>query len=176
MLGGNRTYLVGPMARYSLSSGHLPEAAAGGAHAVELVYACDEALRLIEHYEPPDPPSVDVPPSAATGYGCTEAPRGLIYHRYSQNQRVIKTDLREFAGPRLDVPHDRLTWECEQAVRNHDPCISCSAHFLDVRVPNRAGLCATSRTRYHRVTSHRLADPFLRQLPAFRHDSARSPS
>jgi coenzyme F420-reducing hydrogenase alpha subunit len=183
VLGGNRTYLVGPMARYSLNSVRLPEAAASAARAaglgatcanpfrsiivraVELVYACEEALRLIEHYEPPDPPSVDVPPSAATGYGCTEAPRGLIYHRYritadgtigdakivpptSQNQRVIETDLREFAGPRLDLPHDRLTWECEQAVRNHDPCISCSAHFLDVRVLNRAGLCATSRTRY----------------------------
>jgi coenzyme F420-reducing hydrogenase alpha subunit len=183
VLDGSRTYLVGPMARYSMNSGHLPEAAASAARAaglgatctspfrsiivraVELVYACEEALRLIEHYEPPDPPSIDVPPAEATGYGCTEAPRGLLYHRYriiadgtitdakivpptSQNQRVIETDLREFAGPRLDLPHDRLTWECEQAVRNYDPCISCSTHFLDVRVLNRAGLCATSRTRY----------------------------
>src|SRR5204862_2305990 len=91
------------------------------------------------------------------GYGCTEAPRGLLYHRYrittdgtitdakivpptAQNQRVIETDLREFVGPRLDLPHDRLTWECEQAVRNYDPCISCSTHFLDLRILNRAGL------------------------------------
>ncbi|HLI36319.1 MAG TPA: nickel-dependent hydrogenase large subunit, partial [Streptosporangiaceae bacterium] len=169
VLGGGRTYLVGPMARYSLNSGLLPEAAASAARAaglgascanpfrsiivraVELVYACEEALRLIEGYQPPDPPSVDVPPVAAAGYGCTEAPRGLLYHRYritadgtvadakivpptSQNQRVIEEDLREFAGPRLGLPHDRLTWQCEQAVRNYDPCISCSAHFLDLRV------------------------------------------
>jgi coenzyme F420-reducing hydrogenase alpha subunit len=171
VLDGNRTYLTGPMARYSLNSGYLPEAAASAARAagldgtcdnpfrsivvraVELVYAFDEALRLIEGYEPPEPPSVDVPPVAATGYGCTEAPRGLLYHRYritadgtiadakivpptSQNLRVIEADLREFAGPRLGLPHDQLTWQCEQAVRSHDPCISCATHFLDLRVVN----------------------------------------
>jgi len=173
LLDGGRTYLVGPLARYSMHSGRLHEAAASAARAaglgatcanpfrsiivraVELVYACEEALRLIGRYEPPDPPSVDVPPAAATGYGCTEAPRGMLYHRYqinadgtianakivpptSQNQRVIEADLREFAGARLALPHEQLTWQCEQAVRNHDPCISCSTHFLDLRVVNRA--------------------------------------
>jgi coenzyme F420-reducing hydrogenase alpha subunit len=129
------------------------QTAAGSA--VELVYACDEALRLIDGYEPPDPPSVDVPPVAATGYGCNQAPRGTLYHRYriaadgtiadakivpptSQNLRVIEADLREFAGPRLGMPPDQLTWQCEQAVRSHDPCISCAAHFLDLRVVNRS--------------------------------------
>lgn len=171
VLDGNRTYLTGPMARYSLNSGYLPEAAASAARAaglggtcdnpfrsivvraVELVYAFDEALRLVGGYEPPDPPAVDVPPVAATGYGCTEAPRGMLYHRYriaadgtiadakivpptSQNLRVIEADLREFAGPRLGLPHDQLTWQCEQAVRSHDPCISCATHFLDLRVVN----------------------------------------
>jgi len=163
------TYLVGPMARYSLNAGLLPDSAAAAARAaglgptctnpfrsiivraVETLYACDEALRLIETYEPPDPPAVDVPPQEATGFGCTEAPRGLLYHRYriaadgtitdakivpptSQNQRAIEADLRAFVQDRLDLPHERLTWECEQAVRNYDPCISCATHFLDLRV------------------------------------------
>ncbi len=163
------TYFVGPMARYSLNSGLLPpdvtaaaRAAGLGAtctnpfrsiivRAVETLYACHEALRLIEVYEPPDPPSVEVPPRQATGFGSTEAPRGLIYHRYriaadgtiedakitpptSQNQRAIEADLRAFVQDRLDLPHAQLTWECEQAVRNYDPCISCSTHFLDLRV------------------------------------------
>jgi sulfhydrogenase subunit alpha len=164
-----KTYLTGPMARYSLNSGRLPDDVAAVARAaglgatcadpfrsiivraVELLYACGEALRLIRAYRPPDPPSVDVTPRAATGYGCTEAPRGLLYHRYiisqdgtvtdakivpptSQNQRVIEADLRDFASARLRLPHERLTAECEQAVRNYDPCISCAAHFLDLRV------------------------------------------
>jgi sulfhydrogenase subunit alpha len=163
------TYFVGPMARYSLNAGLLPDSAAAAARAaglgatctnpfrsiivraVETLYACDEALRLIGTYEPPDPPAVDVPPREATGFGCTEAPRGLLYHRYriaadgtitdakivpptSQNQRAIEADLRAFVQDRLDLPHERLSWECEQAVRNYDPCISCAAHFLDLRV------------------------------------------
>lgn len=163
------TYLVGPMARYGLNSGRLPAPVAEAARAaglgttcanpfrsiivraVEILYACDEALRLIGEYEPPDPPWAEVPPREATGYGWTEAPRGLLYHRYritaggtiadakivpptSQNQRAIEDDLRTFAAARLSLPHDRLTWECEQTVRSYDPCISCAAHFLDVRV------------------------------------------
>ncbi|TVZ05327.1 Ni/Fe hydrogenase subunit alpha [Trebonia kvetii] len=174
VLDGNRTYLTGPLARYRMNSALLPEAAASAARAagldgtcdnpfrsiivraVELVFACDEALRLIEDYEPPEPPSIEVPAAAATGYGCTEAPRGMLYHRYriaadgtiadakivpptSQNLRVIEADLREFAGPRLGMPRDELTLQCEQAVRSHDPCISCAAHFLDLRVVNRTG-------------------------------------
>ena len=164
-----RIYLTGPMARYSLNSdrlpGHIQEAARSvglGAtctnpfrsiivRAVELLFACDEALRLIGSYQPPAPPAIDVGPLGATGYGCSEAPRGMLYHRYtitedgtiadakivpptSQNQKVIEADLKDFAATRLALSHERLTWECEQAVRNHDPCISCATHFLDLRL------------------------------------------
>jgi sulfhydrogenase subunit alpha len=173
MLDG-RTYMTGPMARYSLNSAALPPDVAAAAHAaglgpacanpfrsivvraVELLYACAEALRLIDAYIPPSPPSATVPPRAATGYGATEAPRGMLYHRYvldgdgtvteakivpptSQNQRAIEADLRDFASTRLDLPHERLATECEQAVRSYDPCISCATHFLDLRV-REAGL------------------------------------
>ena len=168
-LDGGGTYLVGPMARYSLNAGLLPvtvmdAARAAGlgstctnpfrsiiVRAVETLYACEEAIRLLDAYQPPQPSWAEVPPRAGTGYGATEAPRGLLYHRYqinadgtvaaatiipptSQNQRVIESDLRAFVADRLDLPHDRLTWECEQAVRSYDPCISCAAHFLDLKV------------------------------------------
>ncbi len=169
VLHGGGTYLVGPMARYSLNADRLPatvtdaaRAAGLGAtctnpfrsiivRAVETLYACEEAIRLLDAYQPPEPACAEVLPRAGTGYGATEAPRGLLYHRYqingdgtvaaatiipptSQNQRVIESDLREFVADRLDLPHDRLTWQCEQAVRSYDPCISCAAHFLDLRV------------------------------------------
>jgi sulfhydrogenase subunit alpha len=119
--------------------------------AVELRYAAEEALRLIGSYQPPDPPAIEVTPREAHGYGVTEAPRGVLYHHYaltadgaitlakivpptSQNQRAVEADLRDFAATRLDLPRERLTWECEQAVRNYDPCISCATHFLTVTV------------------------------------------
>jgi sulfhydrogenase subunit alpha len=162
-------FLTGPLARYTISSASLSpvarqaaDAAGLGAtcrnpfrsivvRAVETVYAVGEALRIIDSYEPPDPPSVDVPPVAGVGHGVSEAPRGLLYHRYqlgddglvrsativpptSQNQAAIEADLRGVAAAGLHLPDDELTAACERCVRNYDPCISCSAHFLKVQV------------------------------------------
>jgi coenzyme F420-reducing hydrogenase alpha subunit len=165
-------YLVGPMARYSQNFERLAPRAQAAARAaglgetctnpfrsivvraVEVLHACEEARRLVEAYEPPDEPCVEVRPRAATGHAATEAPRGLLYHRYditddgrislarivpptSQNQGRIEDDLRAFIAPRLDLDDERLQWQCEQAIRNYDPCISCSAHFLKLHVDRR---------------------------------------
>src|SRR5262249_40989714 len=111
--------------------------------AVEVVCAIEEALRLIGEYQPPAAPSVAITPREGAGYGVSEAPRGVLYHRYeldgdgiirsarivpptSQNQRAIEDDLRRFVQARLDFDDARLSSECEQAIRNYDPCISCS--------------------------------------------------
>jgi coenzyme F420-reducing hydrogenase alpha subunit len=119
--------------------------------AVETVYAVDEAIRLIDRYEPPRRPYVEVPPRAGVGRGATEAPRGILFHRYeldtgglitsarivpptSQNQAAIEDDLRRFVATRLHLADERLTWACEQAIRNYDPCISCATHFLELTV------------------------------------------
>ena len=118
---------------------------------VELVYAADEALRLIAEYEEPDAPSIEVVPRAGVGHGCTEAPRGICWHRYeiddegtildakivpptSQNQKTIESDLRGVVERYADLPDDQLSLRCEQAIRNYDPCISCSTHFLKLEV------------------------------------------
>jgi coenzyme F420-reducing hydrogenase alpha subunit len=85
------------------------------------------------------------------GFGATEAPRGTLFHRYgidpdgsvtsarivpptAQNQASIEDDLRRFVDSHLDVDDEELTRLAEQAIRNYDPCISCSTHFLDLRV------------------------------------------
>jgi coenzyme F420-reducing hydrogenase alpha subunit len=119
--------------------------------AVELVFACHEALRIIRSYAKPDSPYVECQPHDAVGHGCTEAPRGLLYHRYhiadnglireariipptSQNQKAIEADLRQFAEANLHLDKEQLTWQCEQVVRNYDPCISCSCHFLNLKI------------------------------------------
>ena len=163
------SYLVGPLARYTLNVDRLSPVARDAARAaglgpvcrnpfrsivvraVELVYACDEALRIIGSYAPPDRPYVEAAPRAGTGYGCSEAPRGTLYHRYTiddrglilearimpptaQNQRRIEADLRAFVEAHLDEPPDELTWRCEQVIRNYDPCISCATHFLRLEI------------------------------------------
>jgi sulfhydrogenase subunit alpha len=168
-LGGHTPYLVGPLARYNLNAGRLSPPARQAAteaglgptcrnpfqsivvRAVEILEACEEALRLIDAYEPPEEPAVKAEPRAATGHGCTEAPRGILYHRYrtaadgtildarivpptAQNQGQIEADLRDFVQDHLNLPHQELAWRCEQVIRNYDPCISCATHFLDLRM------------------------------------------
>jgi coenzyme F420-reducing hydrogenase alpha subunit len=166
-------YVAGPLARYNLNFDRLSPLAQEAARAaglgptcnnpfqsiivrsVETLYACDEALRIIEAYEPPERPAVPVEPRAGWGYGCTEAPRGILYHRYqidetglirdariipptSQNQKTIEADLGRLVAAHLDLPQDELTWRCEQAVRNYDPCISCATHFLQLTIDREA--------------------------------------
>jgi coenzyme F420-reducing hydrogenase alpha subunit len=168
-LAGRGRYLTGPTARYTLSGAWLSPLAREAARraglgvdcrnpfrsiavrAVELVYAIDEALRLIEAYQPPAAPAAAVEPREGVGYGATEAPRGTLFHRYalaadgtviaarivpptSQNQAAIEDDLRRFVGDRLHLSDHQLTHDCEQAIRNYDPCISCATHFLDLTV------------------------------------------
>jgi coenzyme F420-reducing hydrogenase alpha subunit len=171
-LAGRGNYLVGPAARYPLSQRWLSPLARQAAdavglgaecrnpyrsilvRAVETVYAVEEALRIVDSYEPPARPYVEVSPRAGTGFGATEAPRGVLFHRYgldadglitsarivpptSQNQASIEDDLRRFVADRLDLDDELLTAQCEQAIRNYDPCISCATHFLDLRVDRR---------------------------------------
>jgi len=172
LAGHDGSYLTGPLARYTLNSRWLTPAAAAAAReaglgpdcrnpfrsivvrAVEIVCAIEEALRLIDAYQPPDRPFAEGAPRAGTGHGVSEAPRGVLYHRYeldeagivrsarivpptSQNQAAIQDDLRGFVQDRLELDDERLTRECEQAIRNYDPCISCAAHFLSLRVDRR---------------------------------------
>lgn len=160
-----RTYLTGALARYSLSSDRLlPEVREAAREAglgpscrnpfrsivvrgLEVLQVCEEALAIIRDYRPPDPSFLDVEPREGEGSACTEAPRGLLYHRYrldeqgrileativpptSQNQLAIETDLRRLVERGLDLPEADLAHLCERGVRNHDPCISCAAHFL----------------------------------------------
>lgn len=164
---GRGSYLVGPLARFNLNFDKLPmpaKEAATEAHlqppvrnpfrsivvrAVELVFACSEALRLIADYQAPTAPRTEVPNRAGVGQAITEAPRGVLYHRYafneqgliltakivpptSQNLKRIEDDLREYAAHLAAWPQEEATWKCEQAVRNYDPCISCATHFIRV--------------------------------------------
>ena len=163
------SYLCGPLARFALGGDRLSPLVREAARDVgveppcrdafrsivvrslELLYACDEALRIVEAYEEPEAPFVPVEPVAGVGYGATEAPRGLLYHRYridgdgtildakivpptSQNQLAIEEDLRAVVARYATLPDDELRGLCEQAIRNYDPCISCATHFLDLEV------------------------------------------
>ncbi len=168
-LRGRDAYLCGPLSRINLAFERLSPAAREAAGAVgfsvpcmnpfksllarllEIIHALDESLRFVASYTVPAVPSVDVRMHEGIGRGATEAPRGLLYHRYqlrddgtienakivpptSQNQKSIERDLFEIAPRLAAMPHPAACTLAEQTVRNHDPCISCSTHFLKLDI------------------------------------------
>ena len=166
----DQPYLVGPLARLNLNLDRLPAESRSLldetgiafpsknmfhsiiARAVEMHYVVCEAHRLLENYTRPDQAAADVVAMAGTGFGCTEAPRGLLWHRYaldengrvksarivpptSQNQTRIEEDLRQsLINVGLDNDQDMLRLHAEKVIRNYDPCISCATHFLTLTV------------------------------------------
>lgn len=162
-------YVCGPQARFALNADRLsPRAQEAATRAgltpgrinpfrsilvrgVEVVYAFDEAIRIIEGYRPPSSSAVETKPRAGRGAAATEAPRGLLYHRYnlddgatileakivpptSQNQCSIEDDLRAIAPTLAALPHADARARAEHAIRNYDPCISCATHFLRLSI------------------------------------------
>ncbi|GAA4616742.1 hypothetical protein GCM10023195_74540 [Actinoallomurus liliacearum] len=47
---------------------------------------------------------------------------------------AIEEDLRRLVRDRLDFDDEALTSACERTIRSYDPCVSCTAHFLDLKV------------------------------------------
>jgi coenzyme F420-reducing hydrogenase alpha subunit len=163
------SYFVGPLARMNLNMDKLmPQALAAAracgvswpcrnpymgiaARAVELIHACEEALAIIETYHEPAASRVEFKIRAGEGCAATEAPRGLLYHRYrindrglvefakivpptAQNYHRMEDDLRAILPGVLDQPEAEIAQVCEKLIRAYDPCISCSTHFLKLRL------------------------------------------
>lgn len=122
------------------------------ARALEIYYAMVEAIRIMRQYQLPDASRVKCTPSAGLGFWCTEAPRGLLWKRFelnenglvqsarivpptSQNQARIEADLRcSLQKYGLQQSEKDLREYSEKVIRNYDPCISCSTHFLTLNM------------------------------------------
>ncbi len=165
-----QVYLVGPLARMNLNHECLPQEILAQlndlkirfpsdnmfhsiiARAAEICLVIDEAIRLLENYTLPQQPSVAWKPRAGIATAATEAPRGLLWHRYSldeqglvrdaqivpptsQNQARIEQDIKQsLQAFGLNHDEDALRLHAETVIRNYDPCISCATHFLRLNV------------------------------------------
>jgi coenzyme F420-reducing hydrogenase alpha subunit len=166
------TYLVGPIARLNLNHEQLLPIAYKAledakvklpiknpyksliARAIELVQAYEEAILLVRNYKAEGPAHVELKLKAGEGAGATEAPRGLLYHRYqiddhglvqfakitpptAQNLPRIEADLFELVPKIINMPEAEATLTAEHLVRAYDPCISCATHFLKLKVEEK---------------------------------------
>lgn len=169
---GQSSYYVGPLARVSLAFDQLSPAARRTAEAIrfevpcfnpfraiiarglELIHSFEEGLELLKSYEPWAPSKRHYDYREAEGCAATEAPRGLIYHRYkvsadgkvefakivpptSQNQRQIEKDLAHWIPKVMTTNDQQMSDDCERLIRTYDPCISCSTHFLRMKVERK---------------------------------------
>jgi sulfhydrogenase subunit alpha len=163
------TYLVGPLARLNLNHEQLSPAAQQAmlaakiilplqnpyksliARAVELVEFFEEAIQLVKTYRPDGPAHLSLKLRAGEGAAATEAPRGLLYHRYqvdteglvqfakitpptAQNLGRIEADLFALAPQLAKMQEAQASRTAEDLVRAYDPCISCATHFLKLTV------------------------------------------
>ncbi|TWT48048.1 NAD-reducing hydrogenase HoxS subunit beta [Rubripirellula amarantea] len=162
-------YFLGPLARVGLNTDRLSPTAKRladevgitwpcynpfqsiVARSLELVHAFEEALAILREYQPARPAKINYEIQSGEGCAATEAPRGLLYHRYhfdddgkiaeakivpptSQNQPQIESDLRRWVTQILTDDDAATARKCENLVRCYDPCISCSTHFLKLKV------------------------------------------
>ncbi len=168
------SYFVGPLARIHLNYAQLPTVAKQTleetglrlplnrasmsivARAVEVLFAVEESLRIIEGYKAPSDPAVPIEVIPGEGMAATEAPRGILYHRYqvqedgsiqeakivpptSQNQGQIEQDLRTYLPEVLHLSNKEAAINCEKIIRSYDPCISCATHFLKLDIERVSG-------------------------------------
>ena len=167
-------YLTGPLARLNLNFAQLGKQARQVcedigfipplqnpyksllARAIELIQICAEAIELIVGYNPRGPSRSEITVKEGEGTGATEAPRGILYHRYvvsaegmirharivpptAQNLARMEADLWSLAPNILEMPHEQATQACEHLIRSYDPCISCATHFLKLKVETNDG-------------------------------------
>jgi coenzyme F420-reducing hydrogenase alpha subunit len=162
-------YIVGPLARYNLNFEQLGPTARSLcdelgippkltnpyksliARAVETIEVYERAIELADSYNPEGQSAIELKLKEGSGAAGSEAPRGLLYHRYhiddhgmiqdakivpptAQNLARIEADLEHLVPQVLEMEHEEATLTCEHLVRAYDPCISCATHFLKLKI------------------------------------------
>ena len=125
---------------------------------IEIIHSVDDSIKLIdellEEGMDEDKAMVEVKPKAGRGVGTVEAPRGLLIHDYTydddgkiekanliiptgMNYINIENDLNALVPDIIEKSEDEIRLACEMMIRAYDPCISCSTHFLNVKLVNK---------------------------------------
>lgn len=163
---GKEKYVVGPISRFNNNYEKLSETALKVSkeiglkpmeknsfktiliRMVEIIHSLEKSVEIIKNYKKPNI-KTDFRTKKSTGTGISEAPRGILWHRYSFNEdgKILEADIIPPTSQNQDAMEDtvknylsrfstdnikKLVFEAEKIVRNFDPCISCATHFLKV--------------------------------------------
>lgn len=124
------------------------------AQAIEVLHCFDRIIEILENNSFKDEDPAGYSPMAGRGVAYTEAPRGLLVHDYTydssghlmkaniitptaQNLKQMEDDLKILVPSILKKPEPEIKRQIEMLIRAYDPCFSCSAHFLNLKIKRR---------------------------------------
>jgi coenzyme F420-reducing hydrogenase alpha subunit len=125
------------------------------AQLVEVVHNVEDSIRLIDEIEAaglqsqPDYYNPEIKVKAGRSVGAVEAPRGILFHDYTYNEKGVCTkancviptnqnhgnielDMKALLPKVLNKTEKEIELSLEMLVRAYDPCISCSTHCIKV--------------------------------------------
>jgi F420-non-reducing hydrogenase large subunit len=126
------------------------------ARLVELIYAAERQLELVQDIDITDPKVRVIPTGVPDeGVGVVEAPRGTLYHHYKTDEKGMVTRVNLIVGTTNNnapicmsikkasqglikagtVITEGLLNKIEMAFRAYDPCLSCATHSLPGQMP-----------------------------------------
>jgi F420-non-reducing hydrogenase large subunit len=126
------------------------------ARLVELLYAAERQLELVQDIEITDPKVRVIPAKVPDeGVGVVEAPRGTLYHHYKTDEKGMVTKVNLIVGTTNNnapicmsirkaakglikagtIVTEGLLNRIEMAFRAYDPCLSCATHSLPGQMP-----------------------------------------
>ena len=121
------------------------------AQAIEILHCVDDALDIFKTIKIVDEKPVRKLPQSGIGVGVVEAPRGILYHMASvndkgmiddydvivptaQNQINIENDLKKYFNENIEKDETVLKLNAEKIIRAYDPCMSCATNFLKMEI------------------------------------------
>ncbi|HII72136.1 TPA: Ni/Fe hydrogenase subunit alpha [Candidatus Woesearchaeota archaeon] len=123
------------------------------AQAVEILEGVNRAIELLEGLElvEEENPEVKLRPCECEGIAAVSAPRGVLFHRYkfdkdgycvesdittptTQNLALMEEAISALLKKILNEDEESIKKKIEQLIRAYDPCVSCSTHFLEMKL------------------------------------------
>ncbi len=124
--------------------------------AIENLYSFERAIEVIDLLledggpRPEAPADVEAKVRAGRGVAATEVPRGTLYHEYelddagqvvyaniitptAQNQANVEKDFGSYLHRHPEADDATIAFNLEMIARAYDPCISCAAHYVEVK-------------------------------------------
>ncbi|MEM2494274.1 MAG: Ni/Fe hydrogenase subunit alpha [Nitrososphaerota archaeon] len=121
------------------------------AQAIEVIHCIERTIEILENINLKNIKKENLFPKAGSAVAIIEAPRGILMHQYELDEygrvkfaNIVTPTSINIASIELDIksifpnlskdPNFVITSNIEKLLRAYDPCFSCSAHNLKIKI------------------------------------------